>query len=124
MDDQALNHTANENRAKNEAAYKGWVQTYSPLQIKDANNARNQLLREAKAKKVKSLSHYRPINDDRIVKSRVAAYAFFLKDRYDSGDFTGMTKAETFGLIGREWKALSAAEKKVSLHRCQVPHMD
>lgn len=114
MDDQALNQTANENKVKNDAAYKAWVQTHTPLQIKEANNARIHLLREAKAKNVKKLGPYRPIKDDRLPKKPTPSYAFFVADRVVSGDFKGLTKSESFALIGREWKALSAGERKVS----------
>lgn len=110
---QALNHTANENRRKNDIAHKSWVEKHSPLEIKQANLARNQLRRHAK--KVGSKRTYPHIKDDRLVKAPANQYSLFLKDRYDSGDMKGMTIAEVGKLVGREWKSLSASEKKVSL---------
>ncbi len=38
----------------------------------------------------------------------------FYKDRYATGDFKGLKAPEAARLAGREWKALSASEKKVS----------
>lgn len=83
--------------------------------IRDANIARQQLLRDAKSRNVKNKGSYRPIRDDRAVKQNVPAYSFFTRDRFATGDFKGMAIAETGRLISREWKALSAAERKVSI---------
>ncbi|ETN36242.1 uncharacterized protein HMPREF1541_08519 [Cyphellophora europaea CBS 101466] len=109
---EALNHAANENAGKNQAAYKRWVQTFTPVQIKDANTARALLLRSAKADKVKHLARYRSIKDDRSVKRPRNAYSWFLGDRINTGDYKGMTNGEAFKLIGREWSQLPADQKK------------
>jgi len=57
------------------------------------------------------------LQDYRQVKGARAAYIFFSKDRFDSGDFKGLKAPEAAKLAGREWKALSASEKKVSKTR-------
>jgi hypothetical protein len=66
------------------------------------------------AKKEGSKKTYRHIQDERAVKQPRRAYTFFLMDRFSTGDYKNMKVAEVGSLIGREWRALSAAEKKVS----------
>ena len=108
---QRANRIAHENQTKNEIAYKKWLESHTPAQIRDANNARNQLRAQAKAEGIKRT--YQHIKDDRLVKQPLNAYGFFLKDRVASGDMTGMRITEIGQLVGKEWKALSAADKKV-----------
>ncbi|OQV08258.1 HMG-box domain-containing protein [Cladophialophora immunda] len=115
---ERYNHEATENKAKNDRAYKQWVQTHSPLEIKLANNARRQLTKKAKAAGKKK--QYKSIQDDRSVHRPRNAYAFFFKERNDSGDLQGMTVGERGKLIGQEWKKLSAAEKKTYEDQAQV----
>jgi hypothetical protein len=108
---QRANHIAQENQAKNEIAYKKWLESHTPAQIRDANNARNQLRAQAKAEGTKKT--YQHLKDDRLVKQPLNAYGFFLKDRVASGDMRGMRITEIGQLVGKEWRALPAAEKKV-----------
>ena len=54
------------------------------------------------------------MQDDRQVKGQISAYILFCKERYASGDFKGLKVTEGARLAGREWKALSNEEKKVS----------
>lgn len=110
---QRANHTANTNRAKNETAHKNWVQSFTPLQIKEANNARDQLKREAKKNGDKHPRKYAHIKDDRLVKLPVNPYALFLQDRVASGDMNGMKIGEVGKLVAREFKDLDAAQRKV-----------
>merc|ERR1712230_113853 len=107
---ERYNHQANENREKNTIAYKKWVQSHTPLEVKQANIARRQLRRKAQAAGKKT--RFTPIHDDRTVKSRRNAYSFFFAERRSSGDLRGMTVAESGKLLGREWKNMSASEKK------------
>ena len=112
---QRLNQTANENKSKNQAAHNRWLQSYTPLQIKEANNARDQLKRDAKAAgKSKAIARYNHIKDDRLVKQPANPYAMFVQDRVASGDLNGMQVKEYGSLLGREFKELSATQKKVS----------
>ncbi|KIX95597.1 uncharacterized protein Z520_08717 [Fonsecaea multimorphosa CBS 102226] len=115
---EQYNHEANENKAENERAYKKWVQSHSPLEIRLANNARRQLTKKAKAAGKKK--HYRPIQDDRSVRRPGTAYLFFLKARNDSGDLRGMTVSERGKLVGQEWKNLSSSEKKTYEDQAQA----
>lgn len=41
------------------------------------------------------------------------AYTFFYQDRFASGDFTGISIAESGTLVGKEWHELSDSAKKV-----------
>ena len=83
------------------------------MQVRDANNARNQLRQQAKAAGQKK--YYAHIHDDRLVKQPVNAYSHFLADRIKSGDFKDMKIPEVGPLIAREWKALTAGDKQVSI---------
>lgn len=65
--------------------------------------------------KSKSTHKFTPIKDDRQVKNVRSSYIQFSIDRHASGDFVHMTVVESARLIGREWKALDAAEKKVNI---------
>lgn len=108
---QRLNHEANVNAQKNAQAYKKWVQSHTPLEIKKANNARKQLTAQAKAAGHKTI--YRQIQDDRTVKQPRNAYSYFFSDRHASGDLKGLSVGESGKLIGREWAQLSDNAKKV-----------
>lgn len=110
---QRLNHVANENKAKNQVAYQKWLLQHTPAEIKAANVARNQLKRQAKKDGKKKAFHH--ISDDRLVKQARAPYTYFLMDRFASGDMINMKISEVGPLIGREWKALSADEKRVNI---------
>ncbi|RMZ88256.1 hypothetical protein DV736_g4511, partial [Chaetothyriales sp. CBS 134916] len=107
---ERLNHTANENKGQNEAAYKEWVQSHTPLQIKQANHARD-LLRQDGKKNGKKAS-YPHIKDERLVKLPHNQFSLFLKDRFESGDLKGLSIAEAGRAVAREWKDLSPAEKR------------
>jgi len=104
-----LNQKANENKALTDIAFKKWVETHTPEQIRDANNARSALKR-----KLGKHHAYPPITDPRLPKRAASAYLFFVKDRFTSGDFKGISIVEATRLIAAEWKALAAGERKVS----------
>ena len=115
MRSQKYNHEANENKSKNELAYKTWVQSHSPVEIKKANNARRLLTKKAKAAGKKKI--YRTIQDDRTVHHPLSSYTYFFKARNDSGDLNGMSVGERAKLVSQEWKTLAATEKKVCSRR-------
>ena len=54
------------------------------------------------------------LQDTRQVKGTVHAYSYFLQERYNTGDFKGLKVSEAARLASREYKALSASERKVS----------
>ncbi|KAL8967748.1 MAG: hypothetical protein Q9183_002775 [Haloplaca sp. 2 TL-2023] len=101
------NHIANQNKAINEAKYREWIQSHTPTQIHDANNARLLLRRKSTSGK-----QWRKLKDERMPTGRRGAYTEFATDRYKSGDFAGMKVTEASKLIGAEWRALDASRKK------------
>ncbi|KAE9986606.1 hypothetical protein EG328_005215 [Venturia inaequalis] len=109
------NHIANQNRAINEKAYKGWINSHTPEQIRVANLARTSLKRKVAAgapgirKGMKGLSK---IKDERQPKRPASAYIIFATERRASGDFKNISLPETAKLITQEWKALGPAETK------------
>ncbi|MDI1490771.1 MAG: hypothetical protein OHK93_001975 [Ramalina farinacea] len=108
------NHLANKNREANDLAYRQFVESYTPLQISEANKARLLLKRLLKqnGQKTFHLSRFQKIKDERLVKRPVNIFNAFCKDRHRSHDFKGIKVTVAAGLIGREWKALSAEDKK------------
>lgn len=101
------NHVAEQNKAAAEAQKLKWIRSLEPAQIKAANNARAALTRRG----VKG--YQRKLEDERIPKTAKTAYIYFSIDRNNSGDLKGISFSERGGLIGAEWKALPADEKKV-----------
>ncbi|MCJ1459933.1 hypothetical protein MMC28_010312 [Mycoblastus sanguinarius] len=99
------NHIANQNKAAKAAAYRQWIESHTPIVIYAANLARAAL-------KKRGVKGFLKLQDDRLVRGRANIYAYFLKERFDSGDFRGLKLPEAARLVAREWKALSASEKK------------
>jgi hypothetical protein len=116
---ETLNHTAVGNKAASEAAHKQWLLSFTPKQIKEANTARLALNRQSKSSGTKK--RIPRLQDDRLVRSVMSAYTYFFVERNQSGDMTGMKVGEIGGLIGKEWKALSASARKV--RSLQFPQM-
>ncbi|KAI9794680.1 MAG: hypothetical protein M1833_007396 [Piccolia ochrophora] len=102
------NHIANQNKATNEKAYKQWVQSHTPTEIRTANNARRLLKR-----RLNKTRQYAPIKDDRLPSHPAPAYAEFFKDRTATGDFQGMKAGESAKVIGKEWRSAPESEKQV-----------
>lgn len=103
---ERLNRAANEAAEENKKAYKKWVESYTPMQIREANNARRQL-------KAKLVNYNKgQIQDDRAVATPASAYIIFFKERYATGEFKNMSTTEAAKLVGAEWKALSASSKE------------
>ncbi|KAF7860753.1 hypothetical protein EAF04_008271 [Stromatinia cepivora] len=104
---ERLNHIANENRAANAIVYKYWVESHTPEEIRQANVARRHIRRLTK-----KTSSPRLIKDDRAVKKPSAPMMFFVRERYQSGDFVGMKVSESIKRIAQEFKELSPAQRK------------
>jgi hypothetical protein len=58
-------------------------------------------------------AHTTKLVDDRHPKGLTPTYTYFFTERMASGDFKGIKLQDYSKLIGEEWKALSAGEKKV-----------
>ena len=108
------NHLANQKMAAKQAEFKAWLHSYTPEEIRIANNARAQLRKKLAGTQKKSVAHTKKLIDDRVPKQGPTSYLCFFLERHASGDFKNIRAADAAKLIGAEWKALSAAEKKVS----------
>lgn len=86
---------------------KTWLESHTPAQIRDANQARLQLNRLQKKR-------VRPIKDERLVKRPLSAFFIFMKERLASGDFKHLTGREVTPRISAEWKNMTETEKQVS----------
>lgn len=112
---QHYNHIANGNKAKNEVAYKEWVESHTPEQIRIANSARRNLKRRLQ-KSGKTTTHgLSLIHDERLARAPAGQYILFTKERYNTGDFKHLKLVDAVKLIADEWKALSASERQVSI---------
>jgi len=111
---QHYNHIANQNKADNAAAYQTWIKSISPENIRKANYARQALIRLG----IKGFKNH--LQDDRQVKRPAGAHAFFLKDRYSSGDMHGIKATEALRQVSKEWRDLGGADKQVSFSH--IPH--
>jgi hypothetical protein len=109
---QRLQAQAKANIAANSAAYDAWVKSHTPLQIKEANTARQTLSHLVK-------KNYSPIKDDRLPAKSRSAYVLFVADRLNSGMYQGVHGRDSFKAIGEEWKALPQSEKE-HYHKLQV----
>ena len=104
---QRFVNQAEENRTANEASYEAWIKQYTPLQVKQANTARKHLRRLGHSK-------YNNLQDERLVKSPVTTYMWFVAERFDSGDFKNTPLKEAGQRIAAEWKGMTESEKQVS----------
>ncbi|KAL8667400.1 MAG: hypothetical protein Q9202_000616 [Teloschistes flavicans] len=101
------NHIANENKVANESEYRKWIQSYSPVQIAEANTARLALRKSSTQGK-----RWPKLQDERLVTRPRSPYNLFYKQRYLTGDFKGMRVAAAAKLIGAEWREMDASQKK------------
>ncbi|KAL9636623.1 MAG: hypothetical protein Q9164_002702 [Protoblastenia rupestris] len=107
------NHLANQNVAKDEKAYRQFIESHTPLEIYNANIARASLQRLGLKEGAKQKSSkWKPLRDERQVKRPATSYNLFYVDRMKSGDMKGIKVEIASGMIAREWKALPAEEKK------------
>jgi hypothetical protein len=105
---QRYNHIANRNTVDNANTLKTWIESHTVDQIRLANNARLLLNR-----KIGKTKHYH-LKDDRAPKRPVTSYSRFVRDRWATGDFKGITLADSSQIINRDWSALSDVARKVS----------
>ncbi|KAL6708450.1 hypothetical protein ACN47E_002713 [Coniothyrium glycines] len=110
------NHLAVEKTAARRAEYKAWIESHTPEQIADANNARIALRKRHRASGTTLKSRY-PANtekliDERQAKAAATPFVLFTQERWATGDLKSIKLTEAAKLIASEWKALDAAEKK------------
>ena len=107
---QRLSQIAESNRTSYKASLASWVKSFTPLQIKEANEARKKLRRKLKTKK----RQFPIIRDERQVKRPKSAFMMFLEELNGSGDFAHLKVAERGAEAGQRWKRLTESEKEVS----------
>lgn len=101
------NHVAVQENAAAEQQKLKWIQSLTPTEVRLANNARANLTKRG----IKGYSS--KLSDERIPQRPRSSYLYFSLDRMNSGDLKGVAFADRGKLIGTEWKALPAGEKKV-----------
>lgn len=99
---------AESNRAANAEAFDKWLKSHTPLQIKQANLARRRLS-NLKGKKIA------PLHDERAVRKVMTSYAFYMKERINSGDLKHMLAMDIGSQVAQEWRGMTDAEKEVGL---------
>lgn len=92
-------------KAAREAAYRQWLESYTPDQIRLANIARTFLRR-------KGMKKYPKLADERQVRRTISPHIYFIKDRQASAAYAAIKPREKIALLCKEWSAAPAAEKK------------
>ena len=103
---QHYNQQAKQDIEAKAVAYKAWIVSHTPEQIRIANIARSSLKRRFGLKNDRLIDERTP--------AKSSAYILFVTDRLTSGEFSGITQTERVKLVSNEWKALNPAEKKVA----------
>lgn len=104
---QEYNHKANQNKTENSAAFKKWIESHTPEQIRIANNARMLL------KKRTGKSHGPALPDERLPKRARSDFILFAQERWASGDLKGVKVTDASTLLRKEFLALPESERKV-----------
>ncbi|KAL4914171.1 hypothetical protein BDW62DRAFT_191046 [Aspergillus aurantiobrunneus] len=94
---------ARANRTANKAAYEAWVKSHSPLEIKEANQARRQL------HKIKKTKRFVTIQDNRLVKKPRSSFLLFTAERKNK-DMSNLSDESQ--AIAAEWYRLPESEKE------------
>ncbi|KAK8139621.1 hypothetical protein PG984_000744 [Apiospora sp. TS-2023a] len=106
---EELQRVSDENKLKNAAAYKAWVESHKPEVIAEAQNARNLLKRKYDFPKANN-SH--KIQDDRQPKKSRSSWVFYFRARHGSGDYSNMSQQEALKAIAQEWKGLPTVDRQ------------
>ncbi|KAI5296484.1 hypothetical protein KEM52_001543 [Ascosphaera acerosa] len=104
---QRFTATANTNRELNARAYQNWVESLSPVQIKEANAARRRL-----STLLKNYA-YHPIQDPRVVTRPRSSFVLFFKDHFAAQHQGDEKVSEVMARVATMWRNLSAEEKQV-----------
>ncbi|KAM5435273.1 hypothetical protein MferCBS31731_006238 [Microsporum ferrugineum] len=105
---EELEQTAEKNASTNRHNLEQWIESYSPLEIKNANQARRKLRRILPTK----ARSYSAIQDERQVKGPRSAYLLYSMDKQQSTEFSHLPTKERMAEIARSWKNASQSEKE------------
>ncbi|EZF78716.1 hypothetical protein H105_00285 [Trichophyton soudanense CBS 452.61] len=103
-----LAQTAEKNAETNRHNLEQWIESHTPLEIKNANAARRKLRRILPKKS----RLYSPIKDDRQVKGPRNAYLLYSLDMHNSGELRHLSAKERVAETARSWKNASESEKE------------
>jgi len=103
---EKLELESQKNKTANEINLRNWIDSHTVQEIREANTARN-LLKRRHSSPVKS-----HLPDARFPKARLTAYMAYVKSRYTTGEFEGLTSKDRLAKISTEWKALSPERRK------------
>jgi len=115
---EKYNHTLNQEKAALVVAYKQWVESHTPDQIRLANSARRALKRKGLQGR-KGFGRLEIIEDSRLPTKNRNSFMYFVQDRQASGDFKGLRSPDAVKLLGKEWAGLSADQQKVYKDKAQ-----
>ncbi|PWY83198.1 HMG box protein [Aspergillus sclerotioniger CBS 115572] len=93
------------NKEAHQEEYEKWLNSHTPLEIKQANMARRRLAQIQNKK-------FFPIHDPRLVKRAKVGYLFYAEERHQAGDLKHMTVPERGVRIAEEWRGMTDAEKQ------------
>jgi hypothetical protein len=100
---------------ENESAYKTWLASKTPDEIRLANKARAALrVKIAKAYPKRKATGFSTLKDDRQVKRPLGAYLLFHNERLASEGGSDLDLGTFAKASGKAWAELNEAEKKVS----------
>ncbi|KAF3762386.1 hypothetical protein M406DRAFT_357433 [Cryphonectria parasitica EP155] len=102
---QRLDQRSQQNRIKNAANYKQWVESHSVADIHAANNARRRLIYSFGMKLTPS-----KIVDERKPKQPATAFSQYIKSR--NGVFATGNARDNMKQLSAEWRALSLSDRK------------
>ncbi|KAH8693237.1 hypothetical protein BGW36DRAFT_36740 [Talaromyces proteolyticus] len=114
---EALQDQAAQNKQANERAYTAWVNSHTPLQIKEANYARKRLLALTEDRRYPVKLHQ--IKDERQVKRPLNTFILFSTERGESGDLKHMSIQEKGRHVKAEFENMSEEEKQKFVTRAQ-----
>ncbi|KAJ4354500.1 uncharacterized protein N0V89_006237 [Didymosphaeria variabile] len=106
------NQIAKQNAEAKIAEYNKWIHSHTPEEIRAANRARTALKRKLGLKNVSGARYGKLIDDRPGASGKKSPYILFAAERLNSGEFSGIAGPERLKLVGAEWKALNASEKK------------
>ncbi|KAK2742564.1 hypothetical protein FQN57_005190 [Myotisia sp. PD_48] len=97
---------AEQNSIINKRAHDEWIQSHTPLEIKEANAARRRL------RKLLNTRKYPLLVDKRQVKKPLSAYLIFLTSKIATEDLKHFPIKERFGQVAHLWKHMAESEKQ------------
>ncbi|KAI9376750.1 hypothetical protein BJX61DRAFT_538451 [Aspergillus egyptiacus] len=103
----------NSNKSANDAAYKAWIESFTPQQIREANLARRRLS-ELQGRNIKTLKDYRA------VKRPIQAWVFYVRDRSRQDGLENEFGQERVKRYAVDWRKMSDAEKQKYLAQAKA----